>query len=105
VLLGSGEHYGWETPRPARVVALLDGPAVPGEFAWVHADAGTGHDAVEVVVRPRFGEPRWRQPEPGERIQVEAWQLGEDDLASLRPPSSAWQPPQPLPHLWLWVEG
>jgi hypothetical protein len=108
VLLGSGEHYGWDRPRPAHLVRVLDGDRVAAEFAWIHAEAGTGHEEIDVAVRPRFGEPVWREPAPGERVQVSAWTLGADAVRALgTDPDDVgrWTPPKPLPDLWLWVEG
>ena len=106
--LGSGEHYGWQEPRTVRLVSVLDG-AVPAEFAWLQVPDGAKGGPLDVVVRPRLaGEPVWREPAPGQRVQVAAWTLSRDvaetlsDEIDLREP---WAPPKPLPDLWLWVEG
>ncbi len=108
--LGSGEHYGWEQSRTARLVTVLDG-SVPGEFAWLQVPEGAKGGPLDVVVRPRLaGDPVWREPAPGQRVQVAAWTLSPDDAETLAVAHELdmlepWAPPKPLPDLWLWVEG
>lgn len=109
LLLGSREHYGWEKPITVQLVAVFDGPDCGQEFAWL---TGPGRDAssdrFDVMVRPRFSDPAWHEPLSGERVEVAAWQLQPDDLDALQairdaPGAASWQPPKPLPDLWLWV--
>lgn len=109
--LGSGEHYGWERPRMVMLVEVLDGADLDAEFARLRVPEGAKGGPLEVVVRPRTGrrEP-WRVPRPGERIQVQAWQLDEEqtmllDLAAESGEVEPWTPPKPNPDQWLWVEG
>lgn len=109
--LGSGEHYGWERPRTVVLVDVLDGPAFAGEFARLRVPEGAKGGPLEVVVRPRTGrsEP-WRAPRQGERIQLQAWQLDDEqaellDLAATVGEVEPWMPPKRNPDMWLWVEG
>lgn len=101
--LGSGEHYGWEQPRTVSVMGVLDGPNGPGEFAWLRVPEGAKGGPLDVVVRPRVGEPRWREPAPGRRIDVAAWVLDEEQVLELELGATSWQPPKQAPDLWLWV--
>lgn len=109
--LGSSEHFGWEQPRTARVVDVLDGEHVTGEWAHLHVPDGAKGGPFDVMVRARIAPiPPWRDPEFGERIQVQAWRLDADDaelrrLAVDMGEPQPWQQPKPAPDLWLWVEG
>jgi len=108
--LGSGEHYGWEQPRTAEIVHVLAGMHYPDEFAWIRVPAGAKGGPLDVIVRPREGESRWRSLAPKQRVQVGAWQLSESDVEDLQllietEAAPSWSPPSPLPNLWLWVEG
>ena len=109
--LGSGEHHGWERPRTAAVVQVLDGERCAGEFAQVRVPEGAKGGPFDAVVRARVGEVvPWRSPAAGERIQVQAWVLDADAAALLElsgelGEQGAWSPPKPAPDLWLWVEG
>ena len=38
--LGSSEHFGWERPRTVRVVDVLDGEHVDGEWAHLRVPDG-----------------------------------------------------------------
>ncbi|MBG6239321.1 hypothetical protein IWX78_002300 [Mycetocola sp. CAN_C7] len=109
--LGSGEHYGWDRPRTVVFVDVRDGVELECEFARLRVPAGAKGGPLEVMVRLRVGriEP-WRAPDPGERIEVQAWQIDEDqaellDLETELGEAGRWTPPQRNPDLWLWVEG
>lgn len=100
--LGSGEHYGWEEPRPVELRGVYAGPQEPDEFAWLSVPEGVPGGPLDVVVRPRTPPYRWRAPSAGQRVQVAAWVLddaGCDALAG----ADRWELPKPLPDLWLWV--
>ena len=106
--LGSGEHFGWEDPRTVRLVHVFDG-SIFGEFAWLRVPEGAKGGPMEVVVRRRMSTGPWVTPSPGQRVQVEAWQLDARAVAALTAQVEAgeepvWVPPQPSPDLCLWVE-
>ena len=103
--LGSGEHYGWETPRTVSLMAVVDGDHGSGEFAWLRVPEGAKGGPLDVMVRPRVGEPLWRKPQPGRRVDVAAWVLDEEQLLELESGSTSWRPPKPAPDMWLWVSG
>lgn len=109
--LGSGEHYGWERPRTAQLVGVLDGPELAGEFALLRVPEGAKGGPLDVMVRPRTARVEaWREPRRGERIQLQAWELSEEQAALLElaialDEAEPWVPPKPSPDLWLWVEG
>ena len=103
--LGSGEHYGWEQPRTVAVVAVFDGDRGPGEFAWLQVPEGAKGGPLDVMVRPRVGEPLWSEPQPGRRVDVGAWVLDEEQLLELQEGLTSWRPPKPAPDWWLWVSG
>lgn len=110
MLLGSGEHYGWELPRTAELVAVLAGQRHDEEFAWIRVPEGAEGGPLDVMARPRLGDGRWRTPGPQERVNVAAWTLADDEAAALEQRMEdgvdlAWEPPKPLPDLWLWVRG
>ena len=109
--LGSGEHYGWEQPRTVQLVGVVDGAELAREFALLRVPEGAKGGPLDVMVRPRSGrtEP-WREPRTGERIQLQAWELSEEqaalvELAIELDEAERWTPPKPNPDLWLWVEG
>lgn len=109
--LGSGEHYGWERPRTVSIGGVFDGAELPSEFAWLRVPEGVKGGPLDVMVRLRTGrlEP-WREPRQGERIQLQAWELGEEQAALLGlaielDELEPWTPPKRNPDLWLWVEG
>lgn len=123
--LGSSEHYGWEQPRAVALVEVFDGAGehaygLTGEFALLHVPADEPGGPMTVMVRPRTGRTEaWRTPAPGERIELQAWQLSDEASQRLsdaqrdaaqsdtaqRGTAEPWSPPQRNPHLWLWVEG
>ncbi len=109
--LGSSEHYGWERPRTVSVGGVFDGAELAGEFAWLRVPDGAKGGPLDVMVRLRTGrvEP-WREPQQGERLQLQAWELGEEEAALLGlavelDETEPWTPPKRNPDLWLWVEG
>lgn len=109
--LGSSEHYGWEQSRTVVIVDVLDGPQFDGEFAHLRVPDDVKGGPLAVMVRLRTGQAEpWREPQPGERIEVQAWQLGREqsallELAAERGQAERWVPPRRNPDLWLRVEG
>jgi hypothetical protein len=111
VRLGSGEHYGWDRPRTVLLMDVRDGVELAGEFARLKVPDGAKGGPFEVMVRLRVGrrEP-WREPDRGERLEVQAWWIDDDqsellELENELGEAGPWTPPKPNPDQWLWVEG
>ncbi|MFT4262159.1 MAG: hypothetical protein QM572_02145 [Nocardioides sp.] len=89
------------------VIAVYAGPTHQEEFAWLRVPEGAKGGPLDVMARERMSDGRWRTPSPGERLQIAAWVLDEEQALELEldPVPRSWSPPKPLPDLWLWLRG
>lgn len=108
--VGSAEHYGWDDWYAVSVRHVFS-TADTGDtsYAWVEGPRGPRGEALSLLVTARTPPRGWREPAPGQRLDVWSWPVpastGDDWRAALagggRP---SWNDPG-SPQQWLTLRG